>query len=60
MKGDLLWMVPLAHHAGTRDICPAWAAFVDPVQKIFSLPYTTLQTIFHLCIPRKDLAKPHF
>jgi hypothetical protein len=24
------------------------------------LVVSTLQTIFHLCIPKKDLAKPHF
>ncbi len=44
-KGSFLWMVPLAHHAGTRDICPALAAFVDPVQ-FFAVHYTANNFLF--------------
>jgi hypothetical protein len=37
MKGVLPWLARWALHAGIRDFCPALAALVGPVQKIFFL-----------------------
>jgi hypothetical protein len=40
MKEVLSWLVRWAGRAGTRYFCFALAALVDPVQNIFSSPYT--------------------
>ncbi len=36
-EGVLPWLVRWAHGAGTRDLYPALAALVNPVQNIFFL-----------------------
>jgi hypothetical protein len=41
----LPWLVRCAHRAGTRDFCPALAALVAPVQKVFFLTRTLFQFI---------------
>jgi hypothetical protein len=40
MKRGLLWLVPWACNATTRDFCSALAALVGPVQILFSSLYT--------------------
>jgi hypothetical protein len=40
MKGFLSWLVHLACRTNTRDFCSSLAALVDPVQNVFSSPYT--------------------
>ncbi len=49
MKGGPSWLVRWALRAGTRDICPALAALVGPVQNIF-FPHCTL---FQLICPHR-------
>ena len=39
LKEVLAWLVRWACRAGTRNVCPALAALVGPVQKFFSSPY---------------------
>ncbi len=47
MKGVLPWLVPWALCAGTRDVYPALAALVSPVQNMFFLAVHYL----NLCVP---------
>jgi hypothetical protein len=42
MKGARHALVFWARRASTRDFCPAWAAAVSLVQKLFDSPHTIL------------------
>ncbi len=46
MKGVLHWLVHWALRAGIRDFCPALAALVGPVQKIFFLAVHYFKSFF--------------
>jgi hypothetical protein len=49
MNGVLPWLVCWARCAGTRDVWPAFAALLGPVQNIFSSQDTI--SVFSSCRP---------